>query len=97
MVEQVRYGLVGTGMMGVEHLNNLAVTPGAVVTAIADPVATSLGWARAATPARRLTGVGFSPAAGAPVITAAAAVAVALADSRHRGRHHPLLGARLLQ
>ncbi|RYD21186.1 MAG: hypothetical protein EOP89_13615 [Lysobacteraceae bacterium] len=46
LVEQVRYGLVGTGMMGVEHLQNLAVTPGAVVTAIADPVATSLGWAR---------------------------------------------------
>lgn len=44
----VRYGLVGTGMMGVEHLNNLAVTPGAVVTAIADPVESSLGWARKA-------------------------------------------------
>jgi drug/metabolite transporter (DMT)-like permease len=28
LVEQVRYGLVGTGMMGVEHLQNLAVTPG---------------------------------------------------------------------
>ena len=48
MGEQVRYGLVGTGMMGVEHLNNLAVTPGAVVTAIADPVATSLDWAKTA-------------------------------------------------
>ena len=48
MAEQVRYGLVGTGMMGVEHLNNLALVPGAVVTAIADPVATSLGWARGA-------------------------------------------------
>ncbi|WP_293481799.1 Gfo/Idh/MocA family oxidoreductase [Phenylobacterium sp.] len=44
----VRYGLVGTGMMGVEHIHNLAVTPGAVVTAIADPVETSLGWARKA-------------------------------------------------
>ncbi len=48
MPEVVRYGLVGTGMMGVEHLNNLAVTPGAVVTAIADPVEQSLGWARKA-------------------------------------------------
>jgi len=48
LVEQVRYGLVGTGMMGVEHLRNLAITPGAVVTAIADPVATSLDWARGA-------------------------------------------------
>ena len=34
MVEQVRYGLVGTGMMGVEHLRNLQITPGAVVTAL---------------------------------------------------------------
>jgi len=48
MVEQVRYGLVGTGMMGAEHITNLAITPGAVVTAIADPVETSLGWARMA-------------------------------------------------
>ena len=48
MVEQVRYGLVGTGMMGVEHLQNLAITPGAVVTALVDPAHTSLGWARTA-------------------------------------------------
>ena len=43
---QVRYGLIGTGMMGVEHLHNLAITPGTVVTAIADPVERSLAWAR---------------------------------------------------
>lgn len=48
MAQTVRYGLVGTGMMGVEHLSNLAVTPGAVVTALADPVEQSLGWARKA-------------------------------------------------
>jgi myo-inositol 2-dehydrogenase / D-chiro-inositol 1-dehydrogenase len=41
MQQQIRYGLVGTGMMGVEHLHNLAITPGCVVTAIADPVASS--------------------------------------------------------
>ena len=44
----VRYGLVGSGMMGVEHIHNLAITPGAVVTALADPVDASLGWAKAA-------------------------------------------------
>ncbi len=48
MAEVVRYGLVGTGMMGVEHIHNLAVTPGAVVTALADPVERSIGWARKA-------------------------------------------------
>lgn len=33
----IRYGIIGTGMMGCEHLRNLAMLPGAVVTAIADP------------------------------------------------------------
>ena len=33
----VRYGLIGTGMMGVEHLWNLHHVPGTAVTAIADP------------------------------------------------------------
>ena len=42
MGEQVRYGLVGAGMMGIEHITNLAITPGAVVTALADPTRTSL-------------------------------------------------------
>jgi predicted dehydrogenase len=45
---EIRYGLVGTGMMGVEHIQNLHITPGARLTAIADPVARSLGWAKAA-------------------------------------------------
>jgi myo-inositol 2-dehydrogenase/D-chiro-inositol 1-dehydrogenase len=35
--EVVRYGLIGTGMMGVEHLWNIQHLPGAAVTAIADP------------------------------------------------------------
>ncbi|MDH4170498.1 MAG: Gfo/Idh/MocA family oxidoreductase [Acidimicrobiia bacterium] len=33
----VRYGIVGAGMMGVEHIHNINHLPGAVVTAIADP------------------------------------------------------------
>lgn len=48
MTEQVRYGLIGTGMMGLEHIRNLALIPGARITAIADPTETSLDWARAA-------------------------------------------------
>jgi myo-inositol 2-dehydrogenase/D-chiro-inositol 1-dehydrogenase len=51
-VGPVRVGVIGTGMMGVEHLCNLAHLPGAVVTAIADPNADSrriaLGACRAA-------------------------------------------------
>lgn len=48
MPQPIRYGLVGTGMMGVEHIMNLAITPGATVTALYDPVGTSLDWARSA-------------------------------------------------
>src|SRR3954470_5417782 len=46
MGSRVRYGLIGTGMMGVEHIQNLRVTPGAELTAISDPVPQSLEWAR---------------------------------------------------
>lgn len=48
MTSTVRYGVVGTGMMGVEHIRNIAILPDAQVVAIADPVATSLEWARGA-------------------------------------------------
>ncbi|MGL4729530.1 MAG: Gfo/Idh/MocA family protein [Bosea sp. (in: a-proteobacteria)] len=33
----VRYGLIGAGMMGREHIRNLALIPGARVTAVSDP------------------------------------------------------------
>jgi predicted dehydrogenase len=36
-MDDVRYGVIGTGMMGVEHIANLLALPGARVTAIADP------------------------------------------------------------
>ncbi len=35
--EPVRYGVIGTGMMGIEHIENIGHIDGAVVTAIADP------------------------------------------------------------
>ncbi len=35
-------------MMGVEHIRNVAITQGAEIVALADPVATSLAWAKAA-------------------------------------------------
>jgi myo-inositol 2-dehydrogenase / D-chiro-inositol 1-dehydrogenase len=44
----VRYALVGAGMMGAEHIRNLAITPGAELVAIVDPVDSS---ARSATAA----------------------------------------------
>ncbi len=39
-------GVIGTGMMGCEHLRNLMAAPGASITAIADPHAESLSLAR---------------------------------------------------
>lgn len=39
----IRYGIIGSGMMGLEHLWNLHHVPGAAVTAIADPNEASRG------------------------------------------------------
>jgi myo-inositol 2-dehydrogenase / D-chiro-inositol 1-dehydrogenase len=44
-VRQLRYGVIGTGMMGCEHLRNLRALPGVDVVAIADPVEQSRRWA----------------------------------------------------
>lgn len=43
--EIIRYGVIGTGMMGREHINNILMTPGSTVTAIADPDQQSLALA----------------------------------------------------
>ncbi len=48
MAEQLRYGVIGTGMMGVEHINNLLHLDGALVTAVSDPTPESLDWAQLA-------------------------------------------------
>lgn len=45
MAEHIRYGVIGTGMMGLEHIANLEALDGAVVTAVADPDADSLAGA----------------------------------------------------
>ncbi len=36
-VSDIRYGIIGSGMMGVEHILNLNAVDGTVVTALADP------------------------------------------------------------
>ncbi|QMW24172.1 Gfo/Idh/MocA family protein [Sandaracinobacteroides saxicola] len=47
-IAPLNWGLIGTGMMGVEHIQNLAITPGARIVAIADPVENSRAQAKAA-------------------------------------------------
>ena len=37
MSDLIRYGVIGTGMMGLEHINNVKALDGAVVVAISDP------------------------------------------------------------
>jgi predicted dehydrogenase len=47
-MSEIRYGVIGTGMMGVEHVQNILATGRGVVTALADPVVSSLDQALAA-------------------------------------------------
>jgi predicted dehydrogenase len=94
-MEQVRYGLIGTGMMGVEHLRNLALIPGARVTAIADPVATSLGWARDALGSAAEGVRAFDDAAGLAASGLVDAVIVATPNFTHRQVLGPLFDAGL--
>ena len=54
MSKVLRYGLIGAGMMGREHLHNLALIPGSALAAFSDPDAGSR--ARTAADARRLFG-----------------------------------------
>jgi predicted dehydrogenase len=46
MTRTLRYGIVGAGMMGHEHIRNLELLPGAEVVAIADPHSESRWWAQ---------------------------------------------------
>jgi myo-inositol 2-dehydrogenase / D-chiro-inositol 1-dehydrogenase len=46
-VAKLRYGLIGTGMMGYEHINNLKLMPEAEIAGITDPVPQSIQLAQA--------------------------------------------------
>ena len=91
----MRYGLVGTGMMGMEHLRNLALIPSAVVTAIADPVETSLGWARDQLGEAAAGLPAFSDAASLAASGLVDAVIVASPNFTHRAVLEPLFDAGL--
>jgi predicted dehydrogenase len=44
--DEIRIGVIGTGMMGCEHIRNIASLDGAVVSAFSDPHEMSHTWAR---------------------------------------------------
>jgi myo-inositol 2-dehydrogenase / D-chiro-inositol 1-dehydrogenase len=93
--QAIRYGLVGTGMMGVEHIQNLAITPGAELVAIADPVAASLGWAKAALGERAARVTEFADGAALAASGLVDAVIVASPNYTHREVLAPLFDAGL--
>ncbi len=90
MGETIRYGIVGTGMMGAEHIRNIALLPDARVTAIADPVATSLGWARDALGAEADGVVAFDSAEAFAEAAEVDAVVIASPNNTHRAVLTPL-------
>jgi predicted dehydrogenase len=47
-LDEVRYALIGTGMMGVEHIRNIQLLPHAQLVATADPNENSRKWAASA-------------------------------------------------
>ncbi len=82
-------------MMGVEHITNLAITPGAIVTALADPTPTSLGWAKTALKDKADGVATFDSAAALAASGLVDAVIVASPNFTHRAVLEPLFDAGL--
>lgn len=95
MAERVRYGIVGSGMMGGEHIRNLAITPGAVVTALADPVESSLAASRKALGPAAEGVATFADGAALAASGLVDAVIVASPNYTHREVLEPLFDAGL--
>jgi len=88
----IRYGIVGTGMMGVEHIRNISILPGAEIVAIADPTATSLDWARAALGQRAADVAAYDSVEAFAAQADVDAIVVASPNYTHRAVLEPLFG-----
>jgi myo-inositol 2-dehydrogenase/D-chiro-inositol 1-dehydrogenase len=95
LAETVRYGLVGTGLMANEHIRNLALTPGALVTALADPVESSLATAKKTLGEAADRVATFEDSAGLAKSGLVDAVIVASPNHTHRRVLEPLFDAGL--
>ena len=93
MGRAIRYGLVGAGMMGVEHIHNLLITPDAELVAIADPVANSLQWAKDALGDKANSVKSYADSAALAKAERLDAVIVASPNHTHRDVLVPLLEA----
>jgi len=92
MGDTIRWGIVGTGMMALEHIANLRLTPGSVITGMVDPEPASIARAQAAVGGK--VAVFASPADLASSGTVDA-VLVASPNFTHHAVLQPLLDARL--
>ncbi len=92
MGETIRWGIVGAGMMGIEHINNIKLMPGAEIVALADPTPRSLD------SAARAVGSPVAQYASAAELAASGscdAVVVAAPNFTHREVLGPLMAAGL--
>ena len=92
MGETIRWGILGTGMMGIEHINNIKLMPDAEIVALADPTPRSLAQAALAVgaPVAR-----FETAAELAASGRCDAVVVASPNFTHRAVLGPLMDAGL--
>jgi myo-inositol 2-dehydrogenase / D-chiro-inositol 1-dehydrogenase len=93
MSSTLRYGIVGTGMMGLEHIRNIALLPGADIVAIADPTPSSREWARGALGERAGHVTEFDSAAQLAKGAQCDAIVVASPNFTHRTVLEPLLAS----
>lgn len=92
MGDTIRWGIVGAGMMAIEHIANIKLTPGNTIVALVDPVAASI--ARATAAVGHAVEVFETPAALAASETVDAVV-VASPNFTHHVVLQPLIDARL--
>ena len=92
MGDTIRWGIVGAGMMAIEHIANLKLTPGSQIVALVDPVATSIERAQAAIGAPVAV---YEDAAALAASGKVDAVLIASPNFTHHAVLFPLLDARL--
>jgi len=93
MRNPVRFGIIGSGMMGREHIRNLLLFPQAKITALADPVEASLESARR-TARDQADGIAVFDTAEAMVASGTVdAVIVASPNYTHRAVLEPLFAS----
>ncbi len=96
MGETIRWGIVGAGMMAIEHIANIGLTPGAEIVALADPVLRSLDRAAAAAAAAGAPDLEcFADAASLAASGLCDAVVVASPNFTHAEVLPPLMAAGL--